>query len=396
MTTERLKPGWKRDVDGAVLDPAAWRNKYCIRSIVIPIASPAEMGKGSPEQWAALSASLKEAWVRSTEAANWALRRLLQNDVTRQPGETKCPKMPPIALYTERKGTHYWEGWSQSAAAVLRTVEAKYRASRYEVIWTGGASLPNVRYPYPYPVHNAAWKLTENPDGGLFFTFTLPSGRINVRLKGGSEYRKQLVSARWLIEYPDLRGEAAVYERGSGSNKQIVVKLVGWFPRQEQTESNGIMFVNTTAESFLVGMNARDEQLWIINGDRAKQWMTRSKKALRRVAEDLKYELRKPQREKRKTLEDMQVSAEKNRNRLKSFIDESAAQVVNHAKRRKLAKIVFNDSCREFFGDFQWYRLAELLEQKCNAAGIQFEKAKTYEEQDATTKPVGKRAKKTD
>lgn len=362
--SDKLKPGWKRDADGTAVDPVAWRERYVVRAICIPIASPEECGKGSPESWTALRASLKEAWTRSTEAANWSLRRLLANDVFRDPGATKCPKMPKIYLYGERD----WAGWSQSAAAVLRTVESNYRSKRYQVIWTGGACLPNVRYPYPYPVHNAGWSLSENPDGGLFFEARLPSGRINVRLKGGSQFRPQLVRSRWLIANQHLRGEASIYQKGS----TVFVKIVGWFPKQVDAEADGIMFVNTTAESFLVGMNARDERLWIINGDRAKRWMTRSKKALQRAGEDRKYEMRKTKREARNRIHELQESCEKNRHRLNSFIDESAAQVVNHCRRRRLNKIVYNDSCREFFGDFQWFRLAAQIEQKCAAYGITF------------------------
>jgi hypothetical protein len=36
-------------------------------------------------------------------------------------------------------------------------VEAKYRAKRYEVVWTCAASLPSIRYPQPYPMHNQSW-----------------------------------------------------------------------------------------------------------------------------------------------------------------------------------------------------------------------------------------------
>lgn len=375
---ERLKPGWKRDADGSPVSPDDWRSRYVVRAICIPIASPAEIGKGSPEAWAELRASLKGAWTRSTEAANWALRRLLVNDVTRMPGETKCPKMPKIYLYGERD----WTGWSQSASAVLRTVEATYRSKRYEIVWTGSVSLPNVRYPYPYPVHNAGWSLHENPEGGLFFEARVPDGRVSVRLKGGAEFRAHLVRARWLIENPHLRGEASIYCKGKGKSKTYFVKLVGWFPRSTDRDVDGIMFVNTTKESFLVGVNARDERLWVINGDRARRWMTRTAKASQRWREDLKYEVRRPARGRRKHAEDMQAATLKNCNRLVSFIDESAAQIVNHARRRRLAKIVYNDSCQEFFDDFQWARLALLLGQKCDAAGIAFERITKKEDED--------------
>ncbi len=210
-----------------------------------------------------------------------------------------------------------------------------YRSKRYQVIWTGGASLPNVRYPYPYPVKNTGWSLHENPDGGLYFEARTPTGRVSMRLKGGHEYRRQLIGARWLIENKHLRGEAAIYKRGN----QIVVKLVGWFPKKIDTKADGTMFVKTSSQSFLIGLNARDERLWIINGDRAKRWMTRTANATQRWREDQKYEMRHPKRENRKTAEDMQAATKKNRDRLSSFIDESAAQVVNHARRRRLSNI---------------------------------------------------------
>lgn len=363
---EKLPRGWKRDENGDPVSPEQWNAKYCIRAVVIPVASPAEFGKGSKEAWQGLRAQLKEAWTKSTEAANWAMRTLLANDVQREPGQVKCPKMPKIYLY----GLRNWDGWSQSAAAVLRTVEAKYRACRYQVVWTGGASLPNVRYPYPYPVHNAGWKLYENPDGGLYFEARLPSGRVQMRLKGGHQLRRQLAGARHLIENPHLRGEAAIYQRGN----EIVVKLVGWFPKRTDETAEGTMFVRTDSAAVAVGLNDRDERLFVINGDRCKRWIVRGTMRRQRWAEDQKYELRNPKRKQRKTFEDMRAGVMKNNNRVSSFVDETAAQIVNHCKRRRLACIRYDDSDQSYLdGSFPWFRLRTLIEQKANAEGITFE-----------------------
>lgn len=380
MTTEKLKRGWKRGADGTPISPEDWRAMYVVRAVTLPVASPAEIGKGTREQWQELRGALKEAWIKSTEAANWALRRLLQNDVTRDPGATKCPKMPPMYLYGERD----WTGWSQSACAVLRSVESNYRRKRYQIVWTGGASLPNVRYPVPYPVHNAAWNLYENAEGGLFFGARLPGGRVSMRLRGGHEYRRQLMGARYLIDHPNLRGEAAIYQRGT----QIFVKLVGWFPRRDNGQGHGTMFVRTDPQSFLVGLNDKDQRLWIINGDRVRRWIVRHRNGLQRWREDQKYERRQPRRDNRKTAEDMQASAAKNRNRVNAFCDESAAQCVAHATRRHLAKIVLDDSCRSFLSEFPWFRFVTLLEQKCAAAGLIFERSRAATEADTARSSV--------
>lgn len=360
----RPPSGWKRIGDD-YYSAEAWRDRYCIRAIVVPIASAVSEGQATQDDWRQLRDALHEAWTRSTEATNWALRRLLTNDVQRDPGEAKCPKMPAIYLYGERD----WSGWSQSAAAVLRATEAKYRSCRYEVVWTGSRQLPSMRFPQPYPVHNAAWRLTEGPDGGVSFGCLLPTGRIAVRLKGGHRYRRQLAGLRHLIEHPELRGEASIYKRGN----DIVVKLVGWFPRDKQRDATGTMYVLTDKESFLVGLNARDERLWIIHGDRAREWSRRYYAGLQRWRDDQKYEMRHPKRQQRKTAEDQQKRTRKFRNRINTFVDESAAQIVNHAKRRRLAKIVYNDSETGYYRDFPWYRLRDAIQTRCHQAGIEFE-----------------------
>lgn len=360
----RPPAGWK-SIGGNYYSPGAWKDRYCIRAITIPIVSPVPTGKATQKDWEDFRAALKEAWTRSTEATNWALRRLLVNDIQREPGQTKCPKMPTIYLYGERD----WTGWSQSAASVLRATEAKYRACRYEVVWTCSMQLPAMRYPQPYPVHNAGWTLAEGEDGGVSFAARLPAGRINVRLKGGHRYKRQMAGVRWLIEHPELRGEAAIYRRGN----DVMVKLVGWFPRRKQ-DADGTMHVRTDPQSFLVGLNARDERLWIINGERAREWSRRYYHGLQRWREDQKYEVRNPHRLQRKTAEDQQARTRKFRNRINTFVEQSAAQVVNHAKRRRLAIVRLDDTDHSFFSDFPWHRLVTGISQRCNAEGIIFER----------------------
>jgi hypothetical protein len=240
-----------------------------------------------------------------------------------------------------------------------------------------------VRYPYPYPIHNAGWKLTEHPDGGVMFTATLPSGRREVRLKGGHKFRRQLTGLRHLMQHPALRSEASVYRRGN----EIFVKMVGWFPRQTDQQAEGTLYLRTGKTEFLVGLNAKDERLFIFNGDRVRRWLVRHENMMQRWREDMKFERRRPKREAKKHAEDMQLAVKKLRSRVNSFIDETAAQCVNHARRRKLALIKLDDTERSYFRDFQWYRFAELLAQKCNAAGIAFERS-SGEETTVTSRDV--------
>ena len=390
MDTEkrpRLKKGEKR-IGDTIYTAAEWKSKYCIRAVVIPIVSPVVAPGAGPQSdavkaaWTELRAILANAWTLSTEAANWALRRLLANEPTRQPGQTKCPPMPPIYLYGERD----WTGWSNSASSVLRTVEQTYRAKRYECVWMSSNSLPVVRYPYPYPVKNVTWNLVRDEGGRIAFEARFPTGRIGVWLKAGPQWKRQIAMANHLMDHPELRSEASVYKKNDGS---IVVKLVGWFPKREQINAEGMLILRTTKTEFIVGFNTADERLFTIPGDRCKDWIVRTDAMRQRWSDSMKYELRIPKRASRKNMEDMQRQVEKNTNRVHTWIDQTIAACVGHAKRRRLETVSIDDSEREFMPHFPWHRFLTRLEQVCNREGLKFERpspAKT----DATGRKVAK------
>lgn len=370
--SSRLPKGWKR-IEDRLYSSEAWRERYCIRAVVVPIVMPIVPDGRGPQDiavkaaWVTLREKLKAAWVLSTEAANWALRRLLANEPTRQPGATKCPPMPPLYLYGERD----WKGWSQSASAVLRTIEQTYRARRYEINWTSSTSLPNVSYPYPFPVHNAAWKLWLDDGGRIGFEARLLEGRVGVWLKSGPKYKRQRALLTWLIEHPELRGEASIYKKHDGS---INVKVVGWFPRKVNQESEGTLHLRTGITEFLVGYNDADEKLFVVPGDRVKKWIVANDHMTTRWRDSMKFEMRKPKRQGRKNIEDMQAMCAKKDNRVNAWIDETIASCVGHAKRRRLALIRLDDTERGFVEHFAWHRLAERMSQVCNREGISFER----------------------
>lgn len=364
----RLPRGWKWR-GGDAYSPDAWHSLYSLRAITVPIVSP-HIEDASPsrlkEAWKLLGEQLKQAWQRSTEAANWAAKRLWSGDVTRQAGIAKCPAMPSVYLYGERD----WTGWASSAQCVLRTIEQSYRRRRYEIVWTGSAGVPFVRYPYPYPVHNASWNLEQLNGGEVVFDCRLPSGRTSMKLRTRDKSgRYRLDALGHLIANPDLRGEAAIIKRANG---EIAVKLVGWFPKTIR-EQAGMLKVRTDTQSFLVLLNERDERLLIINGDYIRRKLAAHSHGLQRWREDMKFEARIPKRKSRKKAEDMQAACLKMSNRLNSFIDETCAQVVGHAIRRKLLVVRLDDTERIYFRDFAWYRLREKLKQVCDREGLQFE-----------------------
>lgn len=371
-----LPKGWRWLGDGTPVSPEDLKRNYVLRCYTFPIVSPEDNGKGSAESWKEFRAITRLAFQRSTEAANWAMQLLFSRESLKVPGVAgqRMPKRRYEQLYQARHNS-WWAGWSISASAVLRRIEQSWNTIRFRTAWTNDQAVPRVRYPYPYPVHNEAWSLSENENGALMYRANLGSGKISVRLKGGAEFRYMTVRARWLIENPRMRCESAIIERSkvvSGKKEKTqYVKIVGYFPRQERVESSGVMIVQTAPESFLIGFNSNEDRMWVINGDRAKDWITRHAMWMQRWREDQKYEIRRPKRRNRNFKQDMEARCRKNNDRIDSFIKESASQVVEHAKRRRLAEVILDDNCREFLGaGFPYYRFAEQVRHKCEERGV--------------------------
>ncbi len=207
---ERLPSGWHRAPKTELpLCPKCWSERYILRAVTIPIAGPVSC------DWPALRAALKTAWQRATRLTNLAVQELLKRDVVRTAAMPKLPPLPPGNLYQACKAEGY-DGWSQSAAALLRQVEAKYRAKRYERIWLGQTSLPNARYPQPYPIHNASWKSAwmENGERVPHVTVTLPEvGRVTLRLRGSHEFRRQLSAFAQIVDGEAVQGELVLLEQ---------------------------------------------------------------------------------------------------------------------------------------------------------------------------------------
>lgn len=367
----RLPRGWKR-IGEEHICPEAWKARYVVRAVTLPVMCPVVPDGTGPQSrewkaaWNEFREAVNDAWSKSTNTTAWAYKQLLQNDVVRQASDKKCPKMPKIYLY----GMGDWSGWAQSAAAVLRKAEQAYQAKRYEIVWLGKSRLPDTRYPQPYPVPPQAMALSIDDNDRPKVEFRLPAGRAAVWLQGGARYRRQREQIKWLIENPQLIGEAAIYKR----DKDVMVKLVGWFPRKEANGTKGTLHIRTDPESLIVAINDADEKLFVIHGDRAKDWTTRHNIWIQRQRNDQKMERRTPKRKARKEREDVQARTKKFRQRMDTFIDQTAAQIVNYASRRRVATIVYNDSCREYLKDFPWFQLETGIKQRCDAAGIAFER----------------------
>lgn len=182
---ERLAPGWHRDPAGNAPCSKCWNFRYILRAITIPIAGPID------GTWSDLRDSLKTGWKAATRLSNWAVTELAKADVVRTAEMAKLPTPPQTYLYPGARAIAP-EIDSGSVAALLHTVEKRWRAQRFNAIWLGNVSFPNYRYPVPYPIRSSDWTCEKDVEI-IFVNVRLAGRRWKLRLRGGHQFRRQLV-----------------------------------------------------------------------------------------------------------------------------------------------------------------------------------------------------------
>jgi len=369
--TDRLPRGWKR-LDDKEICGDCWRKMFVLRAVSIPVVSPLD------SSWDEFGAKLREQWGLVTRASNWMLTQMYaRDDHSRDKG--KLQPMPAMYLYPEARPL--FSGLpSQTCAALEQAINLKYRARRYEIVWTATASLPTYRYPSPFPVPKQGWSVVLE-DGCPIVSARIGDERIRFRLRSGHQFRRQLTAIKQISAGEAERGQMDLYRKG----RTVMCKMVAWLPRTPaEARIEDTLIVRTDAESLLVAVNLKDERLWVYHADQARKWVAEHTKRLQRLSDDTKAEARPVPAfaERRKAM------AAKFRDRMDSLTHQASAMVVNYAKRRKFARIRYDDHMREFCPSFPWATLKAKLADKANVAGIEFDaSADAPETAEAEVKP---------
>jgi hypothetical protein len=354
---KRLPHGWKRQAE-FIYCASCWSNLYLLRAITLPVASPLDC------DWKELRATLHEMWIATTQASNWLLTELYARDV-RRGDEARMPAMPKVYLYPEARA-RFPTLPSQTIAALAQKVNRKYRAVRYDTIWTCAASLPTYRYPAAFPMPNQSWSICKDEGPAPVVSLRIGSQRVRLRLKSGARYRRQLDSVAKIIAGEAIRGELTIYQRAN----DIMCTFAAWLPRPSvQEHRTGVLTVRTASHALIVAFNANDEKLWIYNGDQLRRWQAEHRAQLQRWAEDTKAEHQPvpPFAERRAE------AARKYHNRMGTACHTIASLIVNYAIRRNFAAVRYDDSDRTYCEQFPWFELKSKIAQKCDAAGLSFE-----------------------
>ena len=352
----RTPTGWKKLGDAAYC-PQCWRKKYILRAITIPVSSPLDCS------WDELRKALRTMWAQTTAASNWMMTELYARDV-RRGGEEKMPPMARVYLYPEAR-VRFSGLPSQTVASLENSVQRKYRAVRYPVVWTAAASLPTHRYPTPFPVPSQGWHAIIEADQAIV-SVRIGDARYRLRLKRGPQFRRQMESFRQIAEGEAVAGELAIYDRDG-----IMVKMAAWLPRAEDKGPRAdVLTVRAGKDCLLVAVNAKDEALWRYNGDHLRRWAGEHRTQLQRWSEDQKYE----QRPVPAFAHRRETAVRKFRDRMNSATHEIAAQLASYASRRRFAQVRYDDSDHSYMGDgFPWYRLRSLIAESLDARGIALE-----------------------
>lgn len=352
----RTPGGWKKKEKAYYCD-TCWQKQYILRAISLPAASPLDCS------WEELREGLKLMWRQTTACANRIMTECYARDVRRTgQAREKMPSMPRVYLYPELRA-EFPALPSQTVASLEHAIVAKYRAIRYQVVWTAGAALPTYRYPTPFPIPSQGWHARIENDKPIV-SLRIGERRLDLRLKSGAQFGRQYSAFRLIARGEAVPGEAALYQRGAS----LMVKLVAWLPRPEAQQASGVLRVRTDAQHLLVAVNAKDERLWFYNGDHLRRWAAEHRTALERWSDDAKYENRPvPNFADRRA-----AAARKFRDRMDSSTHEIAAQLAGYAQRRRFASVEYSDTERSYCPDFPYFRLASLIAEKLNARGITY------------------------
>jgi hypothetical protein len=378
---------------------SAGKENCIARALTLPVAAPAA------GVWADVRGPLAACWRMATDLANWGAGELFLADVVArraaEPGQ--MPPAPAIDLYNQgftRKqypGVGLWKGCAGSASQVLRDVRAHYLRHRKAALWSHGENPAAYRYPYPWPVRAQELKVRQDPDGRPVVELTLPSGRVALRLRGGSGERPEADYARQARLFVRVaRGElavgcASVYrqrcseschrptleDRAPGGGQRVLyremVKLVYFLPRAERPAGGLAMELRTDPHAFWVAETAgRCERPWVLNADHVVTWVLGHRAYLRRVGEDLKPEKSWPKSVRRQINEAREKRCDKHHRRIDTWVKQAVALVTNYCRRRKVALVAYDDACRDYLPAFPWHRLKTALASKLEELGVEF------------------------
>lgn len=378
--------------------------KILVRSISLPVQECLS------HEWKEFMRVMHGAWNQSTSLANWAAHTLRAADVVRTPGLKELPKLEPVDLYAlafgrdkigkprkqgkgplpivlpQYEGHEAWEGAKIAAASLLRSVDRKYRKERGKIVWQRERRTPEYLYPVPFPVHQQAWAawITEDARHQPVVALGLPGGRVSLRLRNGPEFLREMEVLKKIVDGELSQMELKICRQSShahartgeerrpgGGHRQTfrVMLRISYGMEVPDYDGTGIVKAKTGSDPF-VTLTDPGKRTWVLRAPWVQMWITEHREFLDQFADDLKFEKRWPAQKRRNLNVYRERRCEKHARRMKTFLQQTAAQVVGWTGRQKAGRILWDDADRSFTEEFPWFQLRQCVQNKCDESGI--------------------------
>ena len=315
----------------------------------------------------------------SRQAANRTVSVCMQQDETLWSGG-KAPK-----LYAYPVIASEFPGVASVAANITNTVTQQYRRDRWE-IQKGRRSAPTFRS-FPWPLlNNKSDSMVHVTDAGEYLAcrIKLLSGWWVVRLAGGSSHRDQIAGLRNALSFANTavgskpaRGTDAINQVVTGgiSDSKLwqdrrgvaVLGISVRLPDPIGRAVEGDLVVKSAVDALLIASRERDTVPFTINADHVRQWQSHREYQKTRLMQD-----RKSGASRSSIKVKMTEISMKHIRRMDSFTHEVSSQIVQHAVRRKVQRVVLDLTVKSYMPSFPWFQLSSKIKYKCEDNGIEF------------------------
>lgn len=320
------------------------------KTVTVPVAEIVEGGTKTE-----FYADLRQSLDLARKAANKAVTLCLAADSELMIGG-KCPK-----LYTYPDVAGEFPGVASLCSSITRAVERKYRQERWHVA-SGRKSVCHYRsMPWPLLSNKSVTTVKiEQVDGACIARMKLLRQWWSVRLAGGSRHARQIAGLKNAIRV----GDSKVWiDRKHRAILGLSVEVASTEPRV----ANGTLNVSTSRECLLVATKQQSDTPFVITGDEVRQWVARRNRMYQRLRQD-----RKSGAKRSAVATKLKQCGDKWKRRMDSYLHQVSAQVVEHAKRRRVAELTLDATIKSFVPQFPYFELAVRIKYKCELAGIGF------------------------
>lgn len=363
--TTRIPNGWKRGPDYTTYCAKCWHANYMLRAVSLPVSCP--VGETTWDQFRDL---LNQCWWDTTRLVNWTVRQLYASEPERTSATAKLSPLPYVYLYPAAR-KFVPELPPQSVSSVLTATQRTYRMQRYRSIGLGIASLPNARYPQPFPAHNQSWRYSRGVDGEPLLSVRLPGRRVLLRLRGGASFARQLKALDQLTCGVAIQSECALLQRKDRNTGRsaVVAKCLVWLPRPAnyRRDRTGGLTVTTSPDGLWEARCANDQEPWLYDGEhlrtlvvghgkRLRKWQLRARSASPVLRAKLDTERKK--------------ACAKQANRTRSLLQQAVASLMKYAERCGVAGICYDDQDRSYCDALPWSSIRELIANSADERGL--------------------------